>query len=186
MTIRYELNNLINFISPDIQEDDPANTFPHIFGNEEFSFEVSFFANTEIGSGSFINQPINNISIESFPSYVIVEKIGPGSVRITKDANTSIFEEGYSFSSIDANTLSQSTESIDISELPEYIIDDQLMISWDTPPDETANTNAIEFGQYVFTLSDGVNSNNIVSYTQSYFWSPFDGYDNFQILLEDL
>lgn len=179
--IRYEVSNTINYITPGIQPDDPANEFPHIFGNREFSFELVFTANNNVGPG-FGYTPVANVGIESTPTYTIVEPLTSNSIRITKVANTSLFDESFTF--INANTFQQ--ETIDISQIIDYNTTNKLVVSWDTPPDETASSNAIEVGLFQLAIEDGINSSNTIQYSQSYYWDPDEGFDNFNIIIADL
>ena len=181
--IRYVLSNTVNFSSPGIQSDNSANTLPHIFGNKEFSFEVTFYANNNIGMGDVL---VANVSISSAPSYAIVEPLSSSTMKITKDANTSLFEEGYTYSAVDANTLIQTIESVPLGELLTYDRTGKSIIAWDTPTDETTNSNAMEIGTFQFTIDDGINSNNNVTYNQTYFWDPEEGFQNFQVIIGEL
>jgi hypothetical protein len=172
-TIRYEIGNTVNFTSPDIQPD-LANTFPHIFGNKDFEFFVTFFTNIGL-----VDSPASDVFVQSAPSYVTIEGVSPSTIKISKVANTSLFEEGFAFT--DPETQTQ--ETVNITEVLDYNIDNNLMIAWETPPDETANSNAVEVGTYEFIIN---NTNNVISYTQDYFWSPDEGFGIFEDILADI
>ena len=179
--IRYEVSNTINYDSPGIRSDDPVSEFPHIFGNKQFSYELIFTANNQVGPG-FGYTPVANVGIISTPEYTVVEPLTQNTIRITKVANTSLFGESYTF--VNANTYLQ--EVVDIDQLIDYNSTNKLIVSWDTPPDETATSNAIEVGIFQLAIEDGINTSNTIQYAQSYYWDPTDGFSNFEDIIANL
>lgn len=179
--IYYEISNTINFEAPDIEEDDLASSFPHIFGNKNFSFEVSFFANTFVYGANNGIIPVSNVSVISSSDFVHAEEISTNSIRITQINNP--FDEKFLFTKIENGSITE--ELVDITNIADFELDERRIVAWVTPEEETANTNAIEVGEFELQFQAEANT-TFTQYTQKYYWDPTEGYLNLQTVLEKI
>jgi len=176
--IYYEIANTVNFEMVDgVEVANTSASFPTIFGNKDFSFDVFFYQEAPTG-----NSAVASVVANTYPDYIEVNQIAGNALRISKNANTSLFDESYTFVSFDENNNSN-TNIIDINLVSEYPLDNENLISWNTPPDETANTNAEANGTFQFDVLASVPE--IIILSQDYRWSYEEGKDRFDIIIEE-
>ena len=164
MTISYSISNTINYNTVGIGVDNPATTFPAIYGNIDFGYTVTF---------SQTDGPIVNLTVVSSPAYAPATVLSANSVRIARNMNIDVFtNELYSFVTIlppgQKQLVSYPPALTSQADLETSVYD------WDMPPIKEVT------GSYSFTIThfDSValiNTNVTSTFTKRLVWSQFPG-----------
>ncbi len=155
-----------NYTVVDLGDPDPLTEFPEIFGNQDFSYVVSF---TQTDATDYLG-----ITVDSKPDWVSATAISNNEVWITRDPAYTIFPgEAYIVTQYPTGYESETVTSLTPSEfsaLPNKT--DYILSSWTTPSPEEVS------GSYSFTLSyeyldDGSPTTTSVgsTYSQNYVWN---------------
>lgn len=183
-TVYYEISNTVNYEPPGFDVHSPADEFPAIYGNEDFSFTLTFTADDPtLGVVAVVN-----VASISAPDYVELVPDGPNVIHVIKDPTVSIFDESYLFSVFDLDI--ENTNPIqEASKSPGEAITfaeekGSFLIEWNPPPEEFGNSHAIEVGNFVFDVELAVGPNVEKTYTQDYYWSSDRGQEIFDQVLQ--
>jgi hypothetical protein len=155
-----------NYTVVDLGDPDPLTEFPEIFGNENFSYVVSF---TQPDATDYLG-----ITVNSKPDWVSATAVSNNQIWITRDPAYTIFPgEAYVLTQYPTGYESETVTTVTPGEwelLPNK--EDYILNSWTTPSQEEVS------GSYSFTLSyeyldEGSPTTASVgpNYTQNYVWN---------------
>ena len=143
---------------------DPLTTLEGIYGNRDWSFELSFS-----GSDSTQGDPISITSIATIAPTYVIRSNSANVVSMSKNPSELIFPgEGYRF--VTFGSIIETTY-IDLSELPEGL----NVIAWDTPTIKQLTAS------YTFNIIYDIPNQSLldqtatVLLTQDFFWDFVSG-----------
>lgn len=171
MTVSYSVSNTVNYDTVGIGIEDPATTFPAIYGNLTFGYTVTFSHSL----GQVVSVAVTS-SAASAPATVL----SSNSVRIERNTNIEVFpNERYNFVTILPTSQKQFnsyppglTSQADL---------ETSVYDWDMPALREIN-NSYTFTITYFDQAANINTNVTSTFSQRLVWSQFPGL----VVLQDL
>lgn len=173
VTISYNVSNEVNFQGVGFTVD-PLSTLPGIYGNVEWSFDLTFSGT----SGENQDPILIDSIVASVPEYVSVSYPSSDVVRMSKATGENIFPgEKYRFVRFETQEL---FEYEDVSSIEDGL----SVIGWDTPSQEEVNPT------YSFLISYTVpqtqsSGETTFSLSQTLYWNFAPGWAKLQQLVQE-
>lgn len=172
VTISYAISNEVNFVEVGLGVIDPLTTLPDIYGNADWSFDLSFSGADETTGDPIVITDI----LATVPGYVSTQYPTPNVVRLSKAAGKSVFP-GEQYRLVRFETQENFVYE-DVSDIEEGL----SVVGWDTPSQEEVNPTYSFLISYTIPLQ-GTSGQTTFTLDQTLYWNFAPGWATLQQLV---